>query len=337
MSSGPSEEQSGEGRNSWLSKGHAAPSFSLILTFYNQEEFVRTAVESALSQRADPIVGASVLEVIAVDDGSNDNTLGVLRSFGDAIRTVWHDTNRGPCAARNSGAEIAKGDYLAFLDGDDAFTPWAMALYRTLASFKRPKIMLGSMSWFAGSLPPVTEAPHEIRFVEHTDYFSKDRAFAVSASALVIERESFHEVGGWEGLLPAEDCDLLCRLGVDRRLLQVIEPPASFHRSHDRQTIRQTSRMMLGVQNLVERERSGAYPGGRSRAYERRACLGGLVFHMAKVTARRSGYTRGATFALANWTLILTAVFRRIEVRLRGRRPIQVITEWPTADLSSPG
>jgi CDP-glycerol glycerophosphotransferase len=106
--------------------------FSAIVVFYNQRDFVRTAMDSVLSQATDG------LEVIAVDDGSTDGTSEVLSEYRDRARLVFLEQNRGTCAARNAGTEVATGEYLAYLDGDDAFLPWAIDTYAKLPRPTRP-------------------------------------------------------------------------------------------------------------------------------------------------------------------------------------------------------
>ncbi|MBL0097761.1 MAG: glycosyltransferase family 2 protein [Bacteroidetes bacterium] len=60
-------------------------------------------------------------EVIVVNDGSTDNTLEVLRSITDSRLKILNITNSERAAARNRGVEIAKGDYVTFLDSDDKY------------------------------------------------------------------------------------------------------------------------------------------------------------------------------------------------------------------------
>ena len=92
------------------------PLVSIIIPCYNAERYVREAVQSALDQTYPSI------EVIVVDDGSTDGSLGILRSFGDRIRL---DTgpNRGAAAARNLGIELSKGELVQFSDADDLLCP----------------------------------------------------------------------------------------------------------------------------------------------------------------------------------------------------------------------
>ena len=93
---------------------------SVILTAYNEEKYIAKAIESVLSQTL------TDLELIVVNDGSTDNTLNIINSFDDSrIKVLSHD-NIGPGASRNRAMKIAEGEYVAFIDGDDWFSPDAL-------------------------------------------------------------------------------------------------------------------------------------------------------------------------------------------------------------------
>src|ERR1039458_6475942 len=182
--------------------------FSVVITSYNQREFIKEAVDSSLSQRN---VEA---EVIVVDDGSTDGSQEGLRRYGEAIRLVCLETNQGACIARNRGAAAATGEYLVFLDGDDAFPPWALDVYDRIVEARKPLVILGSHWWFKGSLPSVqaADAPREIRFFEYGDNLRRDRSFH-EPTAKVIERQTFQETRGWsQDVWSMEHSDLLLRL-----------------------------------------------------------------------------------------------------------------------------
>jgi glycosyltransferase involved in cell wall biosynthesis len=98
----------------------ARPLVTTIVTFYNQGRFVRDTLESVLAQ------DYPRHEVIAVDDGSTDDTPQACAAFGDRI--LYHrQRNAGVSAARNAGTRLASGDLLAFMDGDDLWLPAKIA------------------------------------------------------------------------------------------------------------------------------------------------------------------------------------------------------------------
>jgi glycosyltransferase involved in cell wall biosynthesis len=90
---------------------------SVVLTAFNLSRFVGAAVESVLSQTF------SDFELIAVDDGSSDGTAEILDAFRDPRLRVIHQANAGGAEALNTGFRLARGDYVALLDGDDRWRP----------------------------------------------------------------------------------------------------------------------------------------------------------------------------------------------------------------------
>jgi glycosyltransferase involved in cell wall biosynthesis len=110
-----------------------SPRISIIITFYNQRDFIKDAVDSALALRK------AGLEIVAADDASTDGSQEILKQYRDAIQLVCLEANQGACAARDRGASLATGDYLIFLDGDDAFFPWALDVYERIVLNKHPR------------------------------------------------------------------------------------------------------------------------------------------------------------------------------------------------------
>jgi hypothetical protein len=88
------------------------PLVSAIIPAYNAAQFIGKSIESALAQ------SHHLLEIIVVDDGSQDETAVVAEGYPI---TVIRQTNGGPASARNAGAEAASGEWLAFLDHDDSW------------------------------------------------------------------------------------------------------------------------------------------------------------------------------------------------------------------------
>jgi Glycosyl transferase family 2 len=99
------------------------PLVSVVVPCFNYGQYVGAAIESALSQ------DWPALELIAVDDGSTDETAAVLASFGPAIRVI-SQPNAGVNAATDTGVAAARGEFLTFLDADDT---WPAGRVRALA------------------------------------------------------------------------------------------------------------------------------------------------------------------------------------------------------------
>ena len=92
------------------------PEVSVVIPFYKEVGWLCEAVDSVLSQdRGD-------YEIIVVNDGSPEDVTAFLERYGDKIVYIEQE-NAGPAAARNRGLSEAKGEYIAFLDSDDLWTP----------------------------------------------------------------------------------------------------------------------------------------------------------------------------------------------------------------------
>lgn len=89
------------------------PKISIIMPVYNEEKFIKPCMESILNQTF------SDFECIIIDDGSTDNTLSILQSYKDKRLKIISRENKGLIASLNEGVGLAKGDYIARMDGDD--------------------------------------------------------------------------------------------------------------------------------------------------------------------------------------------------------------------------
>jgi CDP-glycerol glycerophosphotransferase len=104
--------------------GWSVPRFSVIVPAYRVQGYLRECLDSVLTQ------SFTDLEVVAVDDGSPDGCGAIIDEYAardGRVRAVHLEHNRGLGPARNAGMAEATGDYLLFLDGDDTWTPGALA------------------------------------------------------------------------------------------------------------------------------------------------------------------------------------------------------------------
>ncbi len=95
---------------------------SIIIPVYNCEKYIEGAIESALNQ------SYSDIEVIAVNDGSKDNSKELIERLAEKDKRVIlvDKKNGGVSSARNAGIEAARGEYITFLDADDEYLPYAL-------------------------------------------------------------------------------------------------------------------------------------------------------------------------------------------------------------------
>jgi len=171
--------------------------FSIVIPAYQAAAFVLEAVESALDQTEPPH------EVIVVDDGSTDDTVGALEPVRDRI-VIFQRPHGGLSAAKNYGLERATGDFVSFLDADDVFYPQR----------------LEAIAWLSEQRPDLDILTTEVWVTSRSDgkrlrkFNFEGNAFAVRDQELeilrrcfvfanaAVRRESLVTLGGFDLSLP---------------------------------------------------------------------------------------------------------------------------------------
>ena len=188
-----------------------SPAVSVIIPAYNRWPMLREAVFSVLAQTYKDF------ELIVVDDGSTDETAAGLGRLGAPIQIVFQG-RRGVAAARNMGARVAQGRYLAFLDSDDLWLPEKLALQ---TAFMEERSGVGICQteeiWVRRGARVNPKKKHR---KPSGDIFRRSLELClVSPSAVMITRALFHQTGGFDETLPVcEDYDLWLRIAVDHRV-----------------------------------------------------------------------------------------------------------------------
>ena len=92
------------------------PKVSIIIPVYNREKCILACVESILKSEY------PLWEIIIIDDGSTDSSLSIIRniSANDSRIKYYHQENSGVSAARNYGLSVCSGEWVTFVDSDDA-------------------------------------------------------------------------------------------------------------------------------------------------------------------------------------------------------------------------
>ena len=176
-----------------------------IIPVRNRERLVVRALESVFSQTYPP------MEVIVVDDASTDGTPYVVDNLAKKFRNlilIRLTENVGAARARNVGAEVAKGDLLAFLNSDDTWYP--KKLEKQINEFQANKDIVAI---FCGCLVTTNTSSH--RTIPPTDIslMALYHRNPCSCSTLLMPKEAFAQVGGFDVSLPScQDWDLFIRL-----------------------------------------------------------------------------------------------------------------------------
>jgi glycosyltransferase involved in cell wall biosynthesis len=172
---------------------------SCVIPAYNAEHFIHRAIECVLAQTL------PMHEIIVVDDGSSDRTVQAASAYPVRVLTK---KNGGPASARNAGAKVATGEWIAFLDHDDHWAPRKTEL-------QIPLIQDGIDAVFG----PKFEMPEEVTF-EQMFW----RNYGGTPSGLIVRRTAFFELGLFDDdreLIGVEDYNFWLRFLLQNRRFAV--------------------------------------------------------------------------------------------------------------------
>ncbi len=181
--------------------------FSVIIPLYNKEREVGAALASVLGQRRLPC------EVIVVDDGSTEGGAEVVRRCASPLVRLVVQENAGVSAARNRGAALARGAYLAFLDADDCWQPGYLEKIAFLIG-RYPDCGAYAAAFDIVSGTKVHSNVHPQQEGIVPDFFREAmRSYICQPSATVVPRTVFQELGGFPaGMKIGEDLHFWIRL-----------------------------------------------------------------------------------------------------------------------------
>jgi GT2 family glycosyltransferase len=286
--------------------------FSIVIPVYNREKYVCQAIDSVLSQTfAD-------FELIAVDDGSTDGSLALLKSYGSRIRVI-QQKNSGPEVARNTGVAAARGEYIALLDSDDFFFPTALEKYdQVIRAFDSPPMVVGSESYYRDGSPvpvqPVTTGPVEV--LKFQDCLSKTVTLSIMCSLFLIRKAVYEEIGGFRNSTSetwyGDVIDFLLKMGTHGPFLMIQKPLTAAYRLHEENSVKSAKAHAYGMLGVARSERQGLYPGGRERLWDRYVFLGGICAQWAVVHCWRNGDRKTALRLLFGTApMVAAAVWKR--------------------------
>ena len=200
---------------------------SIIIPVHNKASLTSACIDAVLAH----VPSTFTFETIVIDDASTDGTRQLLSSYGDRIRVMHHDLNKGFAVSCNDGATVAAGEYLVFLNNDTvAQDGWLQALVGYAAAHPEAAIV-GSKLLFpndtiqhAGFAICEDGEPRHLYTGFPSDHPAVNRSRrlqAVTGACFLIRRSDFDRAGGFDTTFRNgyEDVDLCLRVGeLDREI-----------------------------------------------------------------------------------------------------------------------
>ena len=225
--------------------GLSPPLISIIITCYNQGNYLPKAIESVLAQ------SYTIVEIILVDDGSTDNTKAVSEQYS-CVKYIYQ-SNMGVSAARNTGIDHSSGDYILFLDADDWLLPNGLsANHKLLENHPKAAFVSGAFKIFKVA----TGEKIDMQVLVSEKHFNRLLEFNYISmiAAVLFRRWVFDEFRFDTSLKGCEDYDFYLKVARKYSVLHHGEFIAVY-RFHDTNTSYNTVMMLAAaIQSLKNQE-----------------------------------------------------------------------------------
>lgn len=218
-----------------------SPLVSIIVPVYNTEEYLRQCIESVLAQTY------SDWELILIDDGSRDASGQIcdIATRSTSRIKVVHTKNHGLSAARNTGLDKARGEYITFLDSDDILHPLFLELMMNKIMRYKAEIVACEIKKFADGFDSYSSIAMRLGFDSYVEKMScqcyagseitrkalYQRTINCSACGKLFSRRLWKEKRFREGTM-YEDLDIIPRILLDSRLTAIYDIALYFYCQH---------------------------------------------------------------------------------------------------------
>lgn len=200
--------------------------FSVVIPLYNKEREIASALDSVVAQRHAPC------EIIVIDDGSTDRGADIAANYSSSKIRLIRQQNAGVAAARNTGAKLAQGTHIAFLDADDSWQPEYLEKIASLIK-QYPECGAYSAAFDIVSGDNIHPNKHPQTEGVIPDFFREAiSSYICQPSATVIPKEVFTSLGGFpEGMKIGEDLYLWIKLASSYTVCFTPEPLVRYNRT----------------------------------------------------------------------------------------------------------
>jgi glycosyltransferase involved in cell wall biosynthesis len=205
---------------------------SILIPCHNAAHWIAPCIESALAQTW------TEKEVIVVDDGSTDGSLGIIRSFGEKIR-FESGPNRGGNAARNRLLELARGEWLQYLDADDYLLPDKVSSQMVfLGDHPEVDVVFGPVTLEHHSEDAEPRRELLVIPAPHDPWILLARWFLPQTGSPLWRKSAVVEVGGWKAGQPCcQEHELYLRLLMAGKRFEHHEAGGAIYRQWSEGTV----------------------------------------------------------------------------------------------------
>jgi glycosyltransferase involved in cell wall biosynthesis len=270
------------------------PRVSILIPAYNAEAWIAGAVQSALQQcRGD-------IEVIVVDDGSTDETVSVLRAFGNRI-LLEGGPNRGAPIARNRLLKLASGEWIQYLDADDYLLPnKIIGQLAEIVTDPSVDVIYGpvTVEWHSqsGFTTGLLEIP-----APHDPWAQLALWHLPQTGAPLFRRQALLDVGGWREEQPCcQEHELYLRLLMAGKSFKYSDAGGSVYRRFETGTLSTTNMAMVWRERLTIEQRIEHYLGRENMLTPSRQ----WAINQARFETARSAWHGARDIALEAFTAI---------------------------------
>jgi len=214
------------------------PLVSIIVPLYNSEKYIEETINSVLAQTWPN------KELILVDDGSDDRSLAIAKSFSSEIMKVFSQENRGASSARNRGLREARGEFIQFLDADDLLSPDKISVQIATLKDRRDLLAISDTIYFTGDIVPAEEKPAKEWYGDiHNDpveFLTKlyggtligpEYGGMVTIHSWLTPRVLIDRAGPWdERLSTDDDGEFFCRVILESSGIRYAEGVFNYYR-----------------------------------------------------------------------------------------------------------
>lgn len=278
---------------------------SVIVTCYNQEQYIGDAIGSVVEQtRYD-----AISEIIVVDDGSTDNSEAAIRRWAtrhEKIKYVFQE-NQGVSGARNTGIRRSSSEYIALLDGDDLWCVNRLTRQLELAE-EHPAVGLYYGDVYNFKDDPDDRTREYCTPFEHDDEDVFPKLYLHDGPILtpttLIRADCFEEVGLFDpSLSRGQDTDMWLRIAAKHPIHHVGEPIALVRQGNESMStdLAEKARCMLRVADKI----ADLYPDLDDLREARKAKVHSGLSRNRLVSGNRAGALRSALRAVLHDPLTL--------------------------------